>query len=114
MIRAYHDNVILALEELPKFSAGGIELVHSPARRGTRTARVIAVGPGHYTRLGALIETEVSAGDRVLVDSLAGQNYDFDISVPRHNKGAEFEELVGEKGHFRIVRQEELLGVIEE
>jgi hypothetical protein len=58
------------------------------------------------------VPNTVKVGDRVIVDALAGQNYALDLSVPRHNKTQEFQELFGDRGEFRIVREEEILGVL--
>jgi uncharacterized cupin superfamily protein len=33
--------------------------------------------------------------------------------VPRSNKSAEFQELFGDRGQFRIVREQEILAVLE-
>jgi hypothetical protein len=59
------------------------------------------------------VANEVQPGDRVIVDALAGQNYALDLSVPRHNKSTQFQELFGERGEFRIVREQEILAVFE-
>lgn len=111
MIRAYADNVIIRLEPLAKMSAGGLHLPDTQKTRntGTREATVLAVGPGHYEG-SRFIPTQVKAEQRVLVDALAGQNYDFDLTVPRHNKPAGWAD---EHGEFRIVREQEILAVIE-
>jgi len=36
-----------------------------------------------------------------------------DLTVPRHNKSAEFQDLFGDAGEFRIVREQEILAVVE-
>lgn len=124
MIRAYADNVIIVLEPLPTQSAGGLHLPQQASRgaRGSRTARVIASGPGHHrqrkggansTTDGAFVPNETKPGDRVLVDAAAGQDYAMDITVPRHNKSHGFEELFGDRGEFRIIREAEVLGILE-
>lgn len=115
MIRAYQDNVVIVLDPQETETKSGIAIVHnrSPGAREHRTARVIASGPGYHTRLGALVPNEVKAGDRVLVDAVAGQNYAMDLTVPRHNKSSQFGELFGDRGEFRIVREQEILGVLE-
>ena len=128
MIRPIHDNVILVLEPKPAQTASGIALVHlnKDAPRASRTARVIASGPGYYReskqRIGdrpyteatsAFVPNETRPGDRVVIDETAGQNYHFDVSIPRHNVGHEFQELVGEKGQFRIVRESEIHCILE-
>lgn len=128
MIRMTSDNVLIQLEEPPKQTASGIQLVHDrkPGARETRIARVLASGPGHhqqirkklgettYTVDGPFVPTGVCAGERVIVDALCGQNYDFDVSIPRHNKPTEFLEWFGEKGEFRIVRAAEIICAIDE
>lgn len=115
-IRAYQDNCIIVLEPIETETKSGLAIVHNraPGAREQRTARVIASGPGYYTRLGALVPNTVKAGDRVMVDAMAGQNYAMDLTVPRHNKSAEFGELFGDRGEFRIVREQEILAVIDD
>lgn len=130
MIRPLKDNVVIVLEPLPTSTASGLALVPDQSKvkaRGSRFARVLASGPGYYRPAKALIagrvyheasstfvRNESKPGDRVIVDALAGQNYDFDLTVPRTNHSSEFQELVGERGEFRIVRESEILGIVEE
>ena len=122
-LRAYSDNVVLRLEPRQAETKSGIALVHGgkPGARGYRTAVVVAVGPGHHVGCRScggerdhFVPTSVKAGERVVVEELAGQNFDLDLTVPRHNKAPEFEELFGDRGQFRIVREAEILCVIEE
>lgn len=56
----------------------------------------------------------VEEGARVLIAATAGQDYTLDLSCPRHNKPAEFEDFCGIKGQFRIIREEEILAVIDD
>lgn len=113
--RCYADNVLVELEPLPTQTASGLAIVDSKRRtKGTRTARVIASGPGYTNRNGHFVPNEVAAGQRVLVDALAGQDYSWDLSAPRHNNKAEFESMFGARGEFRMVREQEILGVIED
>lgn len=79
----------------------------------TLRAEVIAVGPGYFrdSGHGRFIPTTLKPGEVVLVDRQAGQDYQWDINVPRQNKGADWGD---ERGNFRIVREEEVLAVIEE
>lgn len=122
MIKPYADNVILELEPLNHESKGGIHVVQFEAhRRGHRTAKVIASGPGYWAIPtynapgGTFVPNETKAGDRVIVDALAGQDWSADLSAPRHHeKAQEFEELLGRKGQIRVVREAEILAVIEE
>ena len=128
-MKPYADNVIIVLEPLPKQTSSGLHLPDRKVdRREARLARVVAAGPGAWVRINRrealetnglaeeqykFVPTEVKPGDRVLVDAIAGQAYTLDIDVPRHNKGADFEELMGERGEFRIVREAEIHGVVE-
>lgn len=128
MIRPTQDNVVIALKPMPRM-AGAIHLPdHKAKRTEAREAVVLAVGPGHYKRVNmkearerhgladgeyVFVPTEVKPGETVLVDSLAGQDYNLDLDIPRHNLGAEFEELLGERGEFRIVREDEIHCVVE-
>lgn len=128
MIRPTQDNVVIALKPLPKM-AGSIHLPdHKSGRRETREAVVLAVGPGHHRRVNlrearethgladaqyVFVPTQVKPGETVLVDAIAGQDYALDLNVPRHNLGSQFEELLGERGEFRIVREDEIHCVVE-
>lgn len=115
MIRAYADNVVIRLEPLPTETASGLAIVRTKTgAREHRRATVLASGPGFRDRHGFLVPNEVKPGDVVLVDALAGQDYSLDLSVPRHNKSSEFQDLLGERGEFRIVREQEILAVVEQ
>ena len=115
-MKAYADNVVIVLDPLETETASGIAIVHTraPGAREHRTARVIASGPGYYTKLGALIPNEAKPGDRVIVDAVAGQNYSMDLTIPRHNKSSEFQELFGDRGEFRIIRHDEIIAILED
>ncbi len=131
MLRPLHDNVVIVLEPLETRTASGLSLVNlkdpKDRARASRTARVIASGPGYwYSRRQKLssgqfsaptevfVSNETKPGDRVIVDANPGQDYRFDVTVPRTNGTTEFEEMVGEKGEFRIVREAEIYAVLEE
>lgn len=124
MIRAYADNVIIRLEEQAKETRSGIAIVRSgkPGTRGHRTAIVVAVGPGHYVgcrscggERGHFEPTSVRVGERVVVDELAGDKmkWDWDNSAVRQNENPEMDSLLGERGEYRIVREAEILAVVE-
>lgn len=114
-MKAYADNVIIVLEPLPTETASGIAMVRmNKNTKESRTARVVASGPGYTNARGVFVPNEVKPGDRVIVDALAGQHYQLDLTVPRHNKSSEFQELFGERGEFRIVREQEILGIVED
>ena len=52
---------------------------------------------------------------RVIVDADPGQDYRLDVNVPRMNgMGAQFEEMVGAKGAFRICREAEIYAIVED
>jgi co-chaperonin GroES (HSP10) len=112
-LRAYADNVVVVLEPLPDQTASGLHLPQNRQERrtGARRARVVAAGPGHTKPSGVFIPTQVKEGEIVLVDALAGQDYTMDLTVPRHNKAVEWGDA---RGQFRIVREDEILGVVEQ
>lgn len=114
--RAYADNVVIELLPLETRTASGLALVHGSKQgaRDHRRARVVASGPGYHDARDRFIANTVQVGDIVIVDAHAGQDYAMDLSVPRHNKSAEFQELFGDRGEFRIVREQEILGILEE
>ena len=130
MIRLLSDNVLIVLEPLPTQSAGGLALVNinGPKARASRTAKVIASGPGYWysrrQRIGAgqfsaptevFVSNETKPGDRVIVDADAGQDYRLDVNVPRTNGMAgAFDEVEGDHGKFRIVREHEIYAVLED
>ncbi len=128
MIRPTADNVVLRLLPGDAVSKGGIHIPQQ-AQKGRRLelvkAEVMAVGPGHYRQVkrklgdrtytvdGPFVPTELKVGDVVLIDPLAGHDYQLDVSIPRHNKPEKFDQLGDERGEFRIVREEECQGVVE-
>lgn len=122
--RCYADNVAIQLEPLETMTASGLHLPQRTERgaMGFRTAKVLASGPGHYRQKkggaastvdGAFVPNETKRGDRVIVAALCGTNFEMDLTVPRHNPGFDFSELLGDAGEFRVVRESEILAVIE-
>jgi len=116
-VKPYADNVWIELEPLETMSAGGLHLPQQSraGARGSRFARVLASGAGHYrqvrdtangTRDQAFVPNETREGDRVIVDAMAGQAWDGEISMPRHNRGGDF-------GDRRVVREAEILAILE-
>lgn len=109
-IRAYADNVVLEWVPEPEMAPDGIIFMPKTMKPPkTRKARVIASGPGYFrdNGHGAFIPNEVCAGDVVLVDYQAGQNYDLDNYRPRVNSESVY-------GEGRVVRHDEILAVLEE
>lgn len=122
-MRPYADNCLIELEPIQERKTEGGVIVPGtkPKGSGTRAARVLAVGPGHHGRPsfkhpeGAFIPTTVQCGQRVLVDALAGDDWSWELSSPRHNpKGAEFVKTGEARATYRCVREGEILGVLEE
>lgn len=118
MMRPYADNVLIYLEPLETMTASGLHLPQQSraGARGSRFARVLASGPGHYrqgksgangTHDTVFVANETQEGDRVLVDAQAGQAWEAEMSMPRHNKGGDF-------GDSRIVRESEILAILVE
>ena len=117
-MRCYADNVLVQLEPLETVSSSGLALVHTraPGAREHRFARVIASGPGYHKKCcGGFVPNETKPGDRVIVDAMAGDKmkYDFDVSAPRQNTQGDMDHLLGERGAWRIVREEEILAIVE-
>lgn len=117
-MRPFMDNVLLKLEPVPTMTSSGLHLPQQSRQgaRGSRFARVIASGPGHYrqrnagargTQPSVFVPNETKEGDRVLVDAMAGQAWEAEMSMPRHNVGGDF-------GDTRICREDEILAIIEE
>jgi chaperonin GroES len=109
-LRAHQDNVVLVFEPVQSMSTLLTIMDRKPKHR---LAKVMLSGVGYITRHGVMVENTVREGDRVVVDADAGQDYALDINTPRHNKGEEFESMFGHSGNFRIVREQEVLGVID-
>lgn len=112
-IRAVQDNVILRFLPPPTKAPGGLLFIPDTTRpEPTTRAEVVAVGPGYYrdSGHGRFIPTTVRPGEIVLVERRAGQDYALDINVPRTNKETGWAD---EHGNFRVVREDEILAVIE-
>ena len=130
MIRVLADNVLLLLEpSVPERTAGGIFAVTLQPKGkepyGHRIGRVLAVGPGHYRQrrggtlsdgrsprvyeTGEFVPTTIRPGQRAIVDMTAGDAYTF----TEEQGMAEAFGLEGDKNEVRMVREEEILAVIE-
>lgn len=122
-IRPVADNVVLRLLPLPEQTESGLYLPQNREvrRLEAREAEVVAVGPGHYrgchhcghTRV--FVPTTVRPGDHVLVDAYAGDHWSpqLDKSVPRHNGSkANYDVLLDERAEWRVVREEEIHGIL--
>jgi len=112
-IRAVQDNVILRFLPPPTKAAGGLLFIPDTAKpEPTTLAEVVAVGPGYYrdSGHGRFIPNTLRPGEVVIVERRAGQDYALDLNVPRTNKETTWAD---ERGDFRIVREDEILAVVE-
>ncbi len=94
-IRPLQDRVIVKRIEEEEKTKGGI-IIPDSAKEKPQEGRIIAVGKGKMTEDGKLIPLDVKVGDRVLFGKYAGTEV----------------KIEGEE-HL-IMREEDILGVIEE
>jgi chaperonin GroES len=94
-IRPLQDRVIVKRIEEEEKTKGGI-IIPDSAKEKPQEGRVIAVGKGKMTEEGKLIPLDVKVGDRVLFGKYAGTEV----------------KIEGEE-HL-IMREEDILGIIEE
>ena len=92
--RPLHDRVVVKRVEEEGKTKGGI-IIPDTAKEKPQQGKVIAVGKGRIEKDGKVTPLDVKAGDTVLFGKYAGQEIKID--------GAE----------YLIVREEEVLGVIE-
>ena len=93
-VRPLHDRIIVQRIEEEEQRVGGI-IIPDSAKEKPQQGKVIAVGKGRIEKDGKVTPLDVKAGDTVLFGKYAGQEIKIDG-----------EELL-------IVREEEVLGVIE-
>ena len=94
-IRPLYDRLIVERIEDPEQMIGGI-IIPDTAKEKPQQGKVLAVGKGKMQDDGSVVPPDVKAGDTVLFGKYAGQ----EITL----EGTE---------HF-IVREDEILGVIED
>lgn len=94
-IRPLSDRVVIR-KDAPKDKTEGGVLLPESAQETAKTATVLTVGPGRRGEDGEFIPMSITAGNKVLVSSLAGTSF---IVPPR-------EELF-------ILREDDILGIIE-
>ena len=93
-VRPLHDRIIVERIEEEEQSAGGI-IIPDTAKEKPQQGKVIAVGKGRIEKDGKITPLDVKAGDTILFGKYAGQEIKLD-------------------GHeYLIIREEEVLGVIE-
>jgi chaperonin GroES len=94
-IRPLHDRVILRrISESESKTAGGL-YIPDTAKEKPQEGEVVAVGKGKLLDSGTRVEPDVKEGDRVLFGKYAGT------------------EIKLENEELLIVREDEILGVIE-
>ncbi|HPW55042.1 MAG: co-chaperone GroES [Thermoanaerobaculaceae bacterium] len=93
-VRPLNDRVLLRRLEQEEVVRGGI-IIPDTAKEKPQEAEVINVGPGKLDDSGKRVACEVKKGDRVLIGKYSGT----DIKI-------------GDE-EFVIVREDEILGVIE-
>lgn len=76
-IRPLHDRVIVLREEEEQKSTGGI-IIPDTAKEKPQRGKVIAVGPGKFSKDGKRIPMDVKAGDRVFFTKYSGTDIKID------------------------------------
>ena len=93
-IRPLQDRVIVKRIEEEEKTKGGI-IIPDTAKEKPQEGEVVAVGKGKKTEEGKVIPLDVKAGDRILFGKYSGT------------------EIKVEDQEYLILREEEVLGVIE-
>ena len=94
-VRPLHDRVIIERIEEGEQKVGGI-IIPDTAKEKPQQGKVIAAGKGKIEKDGKVTPLDVKAGDTILFGKYAGQ----EIKVDGHE--------------YLIMREEEILGVIEQ
>ena len=93
-VRPLHDRILVKRVEEQETVRGGI-IIPDTAKEKPQEGKVIAVGNGKRTEDGKLIPLDVKVGDRILFGKYSGT----DIKI--------------EEEEYLILREEEVLGIIE-
>jgi chaperonin GroES len=93
-VRPLHDRILIKRIEEKETVKGGI-IIPDTAKEKPQEAEVIAVGNGKKNEEGKVVPLDVKAGDRILFGKYSGTEIKLD----------------GEE--FLIIREEEVLGVLE-
>ena len=93
-IRPLHDRIVVKRIEEKETVQGGI-IIPDTAKEKPQEGEVVAVGQGKRLEDGKLIPLDVKVGDRILFGKYSGSEI----------------KLEGEE--FLIIREDEILGVIE-
>jgi len=93
-VRPLHDRIIVQRLEEEEQRVGG-SIIPDTAKEKPQQGKIIAVGKGRIEKDGKVTPLDVKAGDTVLFGKYAGQEIKIDGS------------------EYLIIREEEVLGVIE-
>ena len=93
-VRPLHDRVIIERIEEGEQKVGGI-IIPDTAKEKPQQGKVIAAGKGKIEKDGKVTPLDVKAGDTILFGKYAGQ------------------EIKVDGNEYLIMREEEILGVIE-
>ena len=93
-VRPLHDRIILERIDEGEQKVGGI-IIPDTAKEKPMQGKVIAVGKGRVEKDGKVTPLDVQAGDTVLFGKYAGQ------------------EIKIDGNEYLIIREEEVLGVVE-
>jgi chaperonin GroES len=93
-VRPLHDRIIVQRIEESEQKVGGI-IIPDTAKEKPQQGKVIAVGKGRVEKDGKITPLDVKAGDTVLFGKYSGQ------------------EIKLEGDEYLIMREDEILGVIE-
>ena len=93
-IRPLHDRVLVEPRKEDEVKKGGI-IIPDTAKEKPQEGKVIAVGPGKHDNNGKLIPVQVKAGDTVLMPKYGGTEVKIDDR------------------EFQIIREEDILGIVE-
>lgn len=88
------DRVLVKYSEEAEKSAGGL-YIPDTAKEKPQKGEIVSVGPGRVTDDGKLQKMEVKVGDTVLFDKYSGS------------------KITMENVEYLIIREEDILGVIE-
>jgi len=93
-VKPLHDRILIKRVEEKETIKGGI-IIPDTAKEKPQEGEVIAVGGGKKTEEGKVIPLDVKAGDRILFGKYSGT------------------EIKIDEEEFLIIREEEVLGIIE-
>src|SRR5579862_269388 len=93
-VRPLHDRIIIERIDEGEQKVGGI-IIPDTAKEKPQQGKVIAVGKGRVEKDGKVTPLDVKAGDTILFGKYAGQ------------------EIKLDGNEYLIIREEEVLGVIE-